>query len=102
VIAPLAVQLVRPELPRQGAYVLTVRFPGGRGAASAALTYELENETPGQPAASRRITGRWSDGRRTVDFVVPRALRVDPRLSTMRLVLSNGGERRAAYVVSAR
>ena len=102
VIAPLAVQLVRPALPRRGNHVLRVRFPGGRGSASAALTYELENETPGQPASSGRIAGRWSDGRRTVVFAVPRALRIDPRLSTMRLVLSNGGERRIAYVVSAR
>ena len=101
-VAPLAVHYVRPVLPPDGRYTLLVRFPHGRGSARATLTYELENDTAGQPALPGRINGRTSDGGRTLTFVVPRALRADARLASPRLVVSNGGARAIAYAVSAR
>ena len=47
VVAPLAVHYVRPVLPRQARYSLTVTFPRGRGSAAATLTYELASEVAG-------------------------------------------------------
>jgi hypothetical protein len=102
VVAPLAVHFLKPVLPGAGGYSLTVRFPKGRGSATAALTYELENETPGGPASFERVAGRWSDHGRSATFVVPRVLRADPRLLVPRLVIANGGERPVPYVVGAR
>jgi hypothetical protein len=102
VVEPLAVHFVRPVLSRRGTDAITVRFPRGRGAASATFTYELENEIPGRPASFRRIAGRWSEGDRSVAFTVPQALRSNPRLLVPRLVVANGGERPVAYSVSAR
>ena len=101
-VAPLAVHFVRPVLPPDGLYSLTVRFPRGRTTASAALTYELENDVPGMPPSFERIAGRWSDAGRSVSFTVPRALRANPRLLVPRLVVANGGRRAVPYVVNAR
>jgi len=101
-VAPLAVHYIRPLLPTVGRYRLLVRFPHGRGSARATLTYELENDTAGQPSSPGRINGRESDGGRTLTFIVPRALRADARLAAPRLVVSNGGARAVAYAVSAR
>ena len=101
-VAPLAVHYLRAVLPRDGRYALVVRFPHGHGSARATLTYELENDTPGQPSLFRRIEGRSSDHGRTLTFLVPRALRADVGLASPRLVVSNGGGRAVAYAVSAR
>ena len=102
IVAPLAVHYVRPVLPPAGRYELRVRFPHDRRSACATLTYQLENDTAGQPSLLGRIVGRSSDGGRTLTFVVPRALRADPHLAAPRLVVSNGGGRAVAYAVSAR
>ena len=101
VVAPVAVHYVRLVLPRTGGCSLVVRFPHGRGSGSATLTYERENEIPGQPASSGQIAARSSESGRMQTFVVPRGLRADRRLAVPRLVVSNGGERPIAYAVSA-
>jgi hypothetical protein len=101
-VAPLAVHYVRPVLPRDGRYALIVRFPRGPGSARATLTYELENDTAGQPSLLGRINGRSSDRGRVLTFLVPRALRANARLASPRLVVSNGGGRAVPYAVSAR
>ena len=93
---------VRPVLPRGGDYALTVTFPRGGGPASATLTYELESEVAGGRPSLRRIAGRSSDDGRTTTFVVPAAVRVDPRLTNPLLVVSNGGGRAVRYAVGAR
>ncbi len=101
-VAPLAIHYVRLVLPPHGSYTLRVRFPQGRRSARATLTYELENNTAGQPPSPGRISGRASDGGRTLTFSVPRALRADTHLAAPRLVVSNAGARAVAYAVSAR
>ena len=101
-VAPLAVHYVRPALPRGGDYALTVTFPRGGGPAAATLTYELESEVAGGRPSLRRIAGRSSDDGRTTTFVVPAAVRVDPRLTNPLLVVSNGGGRAVRYTVGAR
>jgi hypothetical protein len=101
-VAPLAVHYVRPVLPRRGAYSLTVRFPRGRGSASANLAYQLESEVAGGRPRLGRIAGRSSHGGRTLTFAVPAALRASARLANPLLVVSNGGERSVAYAVGAR
>ena len=98
----LAVDYVRPVLPRGGAYSITVSFARRRHAADATLTYELADEVAGQPPRLGRISGRGSDGGRTLTFAVPAALRADPRLANPLLVVSNGGARAVDYAISAR
>jgi hypothetical protein len=102
-VAPLAVHYVRLVLaPDAAPYALLVRFPHGRDSARAKLTYELENDTPGQPSSFGRINGRSSDAGRLLTFVLPRALRANVHLAAPRLVISNGGVRAVTYAVSAR
>ena len=102
VVAPLAVNYVRPVLPRAGGYALTVTFPRRRGSASAILTYRLATEVAGGWPSLRRIPGRTSEDGRTTTFAVPAALRADPRLANPLLVVSNGGGRAVRYALSAR
>jgi hypothetical protein len=101
-IAPLAVHYLRPVLPHGGRYALVVRFPRGPGSARVTLTYQLENSTAGQAPVFGRVDGRSSDGGRTLTFAVPRVLRANARLTSVRLVVSNGGGRAVTYAVSAR
>jgi hypothetical protein len=101
-VTPLAVHYIRPELPRGGAYALTVTFPRGRGSVAATLTYELENAVAGLPSRLGRIAGTSSDGGRTLTFAVPAALRANVRLANPLLVVSNGGERAVDYVGAGR
>jgi hypothetical protein len=101
-VAPLAVHYVRTVLPRRGAYSLTVRFPRGRGSASATLAYQFESELAGGRPRLGRIAGRRSHDGRTLTFAVPAALRASARLADPLLVVSNGGERSVAYEVGAR
>jgi hypothetical protein len=102
VVAPLSVHYVRPVLSRAGACSLAVRFPRGREAAAATLTYGLESELAGTPPRLERIAARSSDGGRTLTFTVPKRLRASPRFSNPLLVVSNGGVRPVAYAVGAR
>ena len=101
-VAPLAVHYVRPVLPRGGVYSLTVTFPGGRGAAAATLTYELESKVAGEPPRLGRIAGRSSGRGRTLTFAVPAPVLANTRLANPLLVISNGGERPVVYAVGAR
>ena len=64
--------------------------------------YELASEVAGGPARPGRIVGRRTDSGRTLTFVVPAALRANPRLTIPLLVVSNGGPTAVAYAVRAR
>ena len=79
------------------------RFPRGRGAAAATLTYRARERRGGR---GRRASGgsrrRSSDGGRTLTFAVPASVRANARLANPLLVVSNGGERPVVYAVSAR
>jgi hypothetical protein len=66
-------------------------------AAAATLVYRVENEVAGEPARTRRIAPRVTDGGARLVFPVSGG----PRTSAV-LVLSNGGQRRVPYVSSAR
>ena len=101
-VSPLAVHYVRPLLRRSGAYSLSVTFPDRPGPTAATFTYILENEVAGGRPRLGRLAGRRSADGRTLTFSVPAPLRASPRLANPLLVVSNGGLRRAAYVVSAR
>ncbi|MGZ4335488.1 MAG: NAD(P)-binding domain-containing protein [Gaiellaceae bacterium] len=101
-VAPLGVHYVRPVFPRDGAFAITVTFPSGRSSAAATLTYELESEVAGGQPHPRRIAGRSSRDGRTLSFAVPARVRTDPRTTNPLLVVTNGGEQRVRYAVSAR
>jgi hypothetical protein len=97
VLVPLSIRYVRITVPRIGRSPLTVTFPRGRARAATTLVYQLESDIAGEPARTRRIAPRVTDGGRTMAFTVA----AGPRKSAV-LVLSNGGERAVPYVVSAR
>jgi hypothetical protein len=96
-LAPLSVRYVRVTVPRTGRSTLTVTFPRGRAGAATTLVYRLESDLAGEPARTRRIAPRITDGGRTLAFTVS----AGSRRSAL-LVLSNGGERAVSYAVSAR
>ena len=96
-LAPLSVRYVRAPLPSTGSSTLTVTFPRGRASAATTLVYRLESDLAGEPARTRRIAPRVTDGGRTLAFTVS----AGPRKSAL-LVLSNGGERAVPYAVSPR
>jgi hypothetical protein len=76
---------------------VTVSFPRGRAGAATTLVYRLESDRAGEPAHTRRIAPRVTDGGRTLAFTVSGGAR-----KSAVLVLSNGGERAVPYAVSAR
>jgi hypothetical protein len=96
-LAPLSIRYVPVTVPSTGRSTLTVTFPRGRASAATTLVFQLENERPGDPANTRRIAPRVTDGGRTLVFTVA----AGPRRSAV-LVLSNGGERAVPYAVSER
>ena len=96
-LAPLSVRYLRVAVPRGGRAELTVTFGRGYAGAAATLLYRIESDIAGEPARTRRITPRVSDGGRRLAFTVS----AEPRSSAI-LVLSNGAARATRYVVSAR
>ena len=96
-LAPLSVRYLRAAVPRSGHSELTVRFGPGRAHAAATLVYRIESDIAGEPARTRRIAPRVTDGGRRLEFKVS----AGPRRSAI-LVLSNGAGRATRYAVSAR
>jgi hypothetical protein len=96
-LAPLSVRYVAVVVPATGRSTLRVAFPRGRGDAATTLVYRLESDRAGEPARTRRIAPRVTDGGRTLAFTVSAAAR-----KSALLVLSNGGEVSVPYAVSAR
>ena len=97
VLAPLSVRYMRIAAPHAGRSRLTVTFPRRHAGAAVTLVYRIENAVAGQPAETRRIEPRVTEGGRTLAFTVAAGAR-----SSGLLVLSNGGERVVSYAVSAR
>ena len=96
-LAPLSVRYLRVALPSTGRSTLTVTFPRGRADAATTLVYRLESDVAGEPARTRRVAPRVTDGGRTLAFTVS----AGPRKSAL-LVLSNGGEGAVPYAVGTR
>jgi hypothetical protein len=99
---PLSVHYLRLALPRTTRRSLTVTFPRGRDGASATMRYELQSDVPGRPPRVGQLAPRATEGGRRLTFVVPRTLLRNTQLTNPLLVISNGGPRSFAYVVSAR
>jgi hypothetical protein len=81
---------------------LTVTFPRGRVGAAATIAYQLADDVPGRPAQTGKLAPRVTDGGHRLTFALPHTLLNNPRLSSLLLVLSNGGLIAVAYAVSAR
>jgi hypothetical protein len=96
-LAPLSVRYVRVTVPRIGRSTLSVTFPRGRASAATTLVYRLESDIAGEPARTRPIAPRVTDGGRTLVFTVSAGSR-----KSALLVLSNGGECAVPYAVRAR
>jgi hypothetical protein len=88
------VRYLRVAVPRIGHSRLSVTFSRP---AAATLVYRIESDIAGEPARTRRIAPRVTDGGRTLEFTVS----AGPRRSAV-LVLSNGAEPATRYAVSAR
>jgi hypothetical protein len=99
--APLSIHYLRLAL-RGASHSLTVTFPRGHAGAAATIAYELAADVPGRPAQTGKLPPRVSNGGRRLTFAVPHTLLGNPRLSSLLLVLSNGGLIAVAYAVSAR
>src|SRR4029079_7131855 len=93
-LAPLSVRYLRVAVPRIGQSRLSVRF---NRPAAATLVYRIESDIAGEPARSRQVAPRVTDGGRTLEFTVV----AGPRRSAV-LVLSNGANRATRYAASAR
>jgi hypothetical protein len=100
--APLSIHYLRLALLRAKNHSLTVTFPNGRVGAAATIAYELANDVPGSPARAGKLAPHVTDGGHRLTFAVPRTLLANPRLSSLLLVISNGGLLAVAYAVSAR
>jgi hypothetical protein len=100
--APLSIHYLRLALRSATSQSLTVTFPRGRAGAAATIAYELADDVSGRPAQTGKLAPRASDGRRRLTFAVPHALLANPRLSSLLLVISNGGLIAVAYAVSVR
>jgi hypothetical protein len=100
--APLSIHYLRLALLRAKNHSLTVTFPHGHAGAAATIAYQLANDIPGQPAHTGKLAPRGTDGGHRLTFAVPRTLLANPRLSSVLLVISNGGLLAVAYAVSAR
>ena len=96
-LAPLSMRYVRVTLPRTGRSTLAVSFPGVRHGAAATLVCRLENDRPGEPARTRQVAPRISEGGRTLTFTV-----ASGACESALLAISNGGERAVPYAVIAR
>jgi hypothetical protein len=79
-----------------------VTFPRGRAGAAATIAYELADDVSGRPPQTGKVAPRVSDGGRRLTFTLPHTLLANPRLSSLLLVISNGGLIAVAYAVSVR
>jgi hypothetical protein len=100
--APLSIHYLRLGLGDATSHALTVTFPRGRAGAAATIAYQLADDVPGRPAQTGKLAPRVTDGGHRLTFALPHTLLNNPRLSSLLLVLSNGGLIAVAYAVSAR
>jgi hypothetical protein len=100
--APLSIHYLRLALRRAKNHSLTVTFHKGRTGAAATIAYELANDVPGRPARAGKLAPHVTEGGHRFTFAIPRTLLANPRLSSLLLVISNGGLLAVAYAVSAR
>jgi hypothetical protein len=84
-VAPLAIHYLRLSRSTRS---VTLRFTRSRG--EAALTYQLESEIAGNPAAAYRLRARLANGGRDLTYAIPPALRRNERFEAPTLVVANG------------
>jgi hypothetical protein len=91
-VAPLAIHYVELSPSTRS---VSLRFTGGRGG-RATLTYRVESESPGFPAAFRTLQPVRGGGE--LRYAIPATLRANARFESATLVVANGDPSRpAAY-----
>ena len=88
-IARLAAHYLRLATGGNGPRSLVVRLHRP-GALAVTLSYQLESETPGEPARPLRIPARATNGGQTLTYQIPARLRTANRYQQPTLIVSNG------------